>query len=81
MLKASCLTLKIKVKIEENEEHSVPSVQYIQRIVRVGGCPAVMAQWQSTGGSSQKWCRGFDSRPLPAFPLSLFSPHNIYTPL
>ena len=25
----------------------------------VGGCPAVVAQWQSTGGSSQR-CPGFD---------------------
>ena len=24
------------------------------RIMRVGGCPAVMAQWQSTGGSRLK---------------------------
>ena len=39
-------------------------------IVRVGGRPAVVAQWQSTGGSSQR-CPGFDSRSLPAF--SLFS--------
>ena len=44
----------------------VPPVQYIQRIVRVGGCPAVMAQWQSTGGSSQR-CPGFDSQRLLAF--------------
>ena len=30
-------------------------VQYTQRIVRVGGCPVVVAydQWQSTGGSRQ----------------------------
>ena len=34
--------------------------------MRVGGCPAVVAQWQSTGGSSQR-CPGFDSRQLPAF--------------
>ena len=34
--------------------------------MRVGGCPAVVAQWQSTGGSSQR-CPGFDSRWLPAF--------------
>ena len=32
----------------------------------VGGCPAVVAQWQSTGGSSQG-CPGFDSWRLPAF--------------
>ena len=45
------------------------SQQYIQRIVRVGGCPAVVAQWQSTGGSSQR-CPGFDSQQLSAFSLS-----------
>ena len=38
---------------------------YIEDL-RVGGCPAVVAQWQSTGGSSQR-CPGFDSRRLPAF--------------
>ena len=32
----------------------------------VGGCPAVVAQGQSTGGSTQR-CPGFDSRRLPAF--------------
>ena len=35
-------------------------MQYIWRIVRIGGCPAVVAQWQSTGGSSQR-CPGFES--------------------
>ena len=34
--------------------------------MRVGGRPAVVAQWQSTGGSSQR-CPGFNSRRLPAF--------------
>ena len=34
--------------------------------MRVGGCLVVVAQWQSTGGSSQR-CPGFDSRQLPAF--------------
>ena len=29
-------------------------------IVRAGGCPAVVAQWQSTGSSSQR-CPGFNS--------------------
>ena len=68
MLRVSCLKLEIKevrcyeAKIEESEKGQ----QYIQRIVRVGGCPAVVAQWQSTGGSSQR-CPGFDSRRLPAF--------------
>ena len=49
--------------------YSVPPVQYIQRIVRVGGCLAVVAQCQSTGGSSQRY-PGFDSRQLLAFSLS-----------
>ena len=36
----------------------VSSVQNIQRIVRAGGCPVVMVQWQSTGSSSQEpWAR------------------------
>ena len=43
------------VHIEDHEGWLVP----------VGGCPAVVAQWQSTGGSSQM-CPGFDSRRLPA---------------
>ena len=29
----------------------------------ISGCPAVMAHWQSTGGSSQR-CPGFDYQPL-----------------
>ena len=41
--------------------HLVPPVQYIKRIVRVGGCPAVVVQWQSSG-SSTKRCPGFNSR-------------------
>ena len=47
----------------------VPPVQHIWRILRVGGRPAVVAQWQSTGGSSQR-CPGFNSRLLPVFSLS-----------
>ena len=38
-------------------------------IVRVGGRPTVVAQWQSTGGSSKR-CPGFDSWWLPTFLLS-----------
>ena len=30
-----------------------------------GSCPAVVAQWQSTGGSSQR-CHVFDSHAVPA---------------
>ena len=37
-------------------------------VVRVGGCPAVVTQWQSIGGSTQR-CPGFDSQRLPAFSL------------
>ena len=40
--------------------HSVSPVQYTWKIVRAGGCPAVVAQWLNTGGSSKK-CPGFDS--------------------
>ena len=36
-------------------------------IVRVGGCPAVVAQWQSTDASSHR-CPRFDF--WPAFSLS-----------
>ena len=43
--------------------------QDIYRIVRVGGCLAVVAQWQSNGGSSQR-CPGFHSWQLLAFSLS-----------
>ena len=57
--------------------HLVPSVQYMYRIVRVGGCPAIVAKWQSTGSSSQR-CPGFNSRQLPAFFAFLYSSiHNI----
>ena len=42
---------------------------YIEGIVRVGGCPGVMVQWQSTGGSSQR-CPGFNSQRLPDLSLS-----------
>ena len=50
----------------------VQRVQYIWRIVRVGGGPAVVPQWQRTGGSSQ----GFDIQRLPAF-SPLFLSHNL----
>ena len=36
--------------------------------IEVGGHPAAVAQWQSTGGSSQR-CPRLDSRRLPAFSL------------
>ena len=56
------LTLEIKefryyeTRMEESEED--------------GGCLAVVAQWQCTGGSIKK-CPGFNSRRLLAFSLSL----------
>ena len=38
--------------------HSVPPVQYIQKIVGAGCCPVVVAQGQSTGCPSQvSWVR------------------------
>ena len=53
----------------------------LSTFLRVGGCPAVVAQWQSIGGSSQR-CLGFDSWRLPAFfHFALFSSHNIQIPL
>ena len=56
--------------------HSVPPVQYIQRIVRVGGCLVVVAQWPSTGGSSQV-VQGLIPSDCWPFHLLLFSPQNI----
>ena len=60
ILRASCLTLEInefrcyEAKIEESEN---PSIHNLYRgLLGAGGCPAVVAQWQSTGGSSQR-CR------------------------
>ena len=59
--------------------HSVPLVQVHKRIVRVGGCLAVVAQWQSTGGACiGQGCPGFDSQRLPAFSLSLITSKFIY---
>ena len=80
MLRVSHLTLVInefrcyETKIEASEKagscrESNPG--HLWRIVRGGGCPAVVAQWQSTGGSSQRY-PGFDSRRLPAFSLLYF---------
>ena len=60
MLRASCHTLEI---------NEFRCYEVKRRIVGTGGCPAVVAKWQSTGGSSQR-CPGFDSRRLPAFSLS-----------
>ena len=34
-------------------KYSVPLVQYTQKVVKAGGCLVVIAQWWSTGGSSQ----------------------------
>ena len=60
--------------------HSVPSVQYTWRIVRVGGRPAVVAQWQSSGRALAAQARGvLGSTPgnCRLFHFPLFSPHNI----
>ena len=59
-----------EVKIEESEQagscqESNPGHLWLERPVLA----AVVAQWQSTGGSSQR-CPRFDSRRLPAFSLS-----------
>ena len=43
------------------EAFIVPPVQYIEIVLGAGGYPAVTAQWQSPGGSSQR-CLGFDSQ-------------------
>ena len=43
--------------------------------MRVGGCLVVVAQWQSTGGSTQR-CPGFDSWP---FHFSLDTTLNLIT--
>ena len=37
---------------------TLPPVQYIERIVRAGGCPVAITQWQSAG---------FDFRQLVGF--------------
>ena len=47
--------------VQATEAFSIPSVQYIEGIVRAGGCLVAVAQWQSTGSSCQG-CPGFDCR-------------------
>ena len=59
---------RYEAKIEESERLAAAGSQ-TQKIVRVDGRPAVVAQWQNTGGSSQR-CPGFDSWRLPTFSLS-----------
>ena len=76
--------MNYEVKIEESEKagrcqesnpgHIGLSRQWSIGSVRIGGRPAVMGQWQNTGGSR---CPGFDPRQLPAFSLSSISLHNI----
>ena len=44
----------------------------VEGCIRVGGCPAVVAQWQSIGCSSQR-CPGFNFRRLPAFSTFCFN--------
>ena len=80
-----------EAKIEESEKgRQLPGVEPRTHLawaastlqlshVRIGGCPAIVAQWQSTGGSSQM-CPGFNSQQLLAtglFHFPLLSPHNI----
>ena len=74
MLRTLASCWNSEAKIEESEEadshresnlghlacaaSALPAVQYIKRIVRDGGCPVVIAQWQSTGYTSQvSWVR------------------------
>ena len=57
---------------EPQQPQSVVWLSCIQRIVRVTGCPAVVAQWQRTGGSSQKCPGSRYTRRLPAFSLLYF---------
>ena len=46
-------------------------------IVRAGDCPAVVAQWQSTGGSSQVcWVQLLVTASARFFHFPLFSPHK-----
>ena len=45
-------------------------------IVRVGGCSAVVAQWQSTGGSSQSVLGSTPGGCWP-FHIPVFSSHSI----
>ena len=56
-----------------NEANSVyTTCAVIQRIVRVGGRLAVVAPWQSTGGSIQR-CPRFNSRPFHFAPFCLMT--------
>ena len=67
LLRVSSLTLEI------NEFRCFElKIEYIQWNVRVGGHPTVVAQWQNTGGSSQRglW---FDSQRLLAYSFLLFT--------
>ena len=54
-------------------KHLVPHMQDIWTIVGVGGCPAVVAQWQSIGGSRQR-CPGFAPGDCWPFNFPLFWP-------
>ena len=53
--------------------HSISAV-HIEDCV---GCSAVVAQWQSAGGSSQR-CPGFDSKRLLAFSLYFHNTFHLY---
>ena len=81
MLRAFCLKLEIKefrcyeVKIDLEESEKAGSCREPNSyggLLGVGGCPAVVAQWQNTDSS-----RGvLGSTPGDCQPLH-FSPHNI----
>ena len=64
LLRVSSLTLEI------NEFRCFEvKIEYIQWNVRVGGHPTVVAQWQSTGGSSPGV---FGSTPSDCWPIQFF---------
>ena len=79
LLRASRLMLEIKeFRCYEVKRRKLKRLEITGSRVHIEDCdcPAVVAQWQTTGGLSQ-WCPGFNSQRLLAFHFPLFSPHNI----
>ena len=73
--------------MKEKKVHSVPPVQYIERIVRVGGCLVVAAQWsehwQLKPGSIPGDCRlftFFSFTSKASLESSLIASWRIYSP-
>ena len=50
----------------ESKQRYLKKVHFIKDNFKVGGFPAVVAQWQRTGSSSQR-CPGFDFQQLSNF--------------